>query len=61
MFENIGGTELLVILLVVFIFFGPKKLPEIGKGLGRGIAEFRKAMRGIQSDIENATKPDEKQ
>lgn len=59
MFENIGGTELLVSLLVVFIFFGPKKLPEIGKGLGKGIAEFRKAMRGIQSDIENATKPDE--
>jgi len=59
MFENIGGTDLLVILLVVFIFFGPKKLPEIGKGLGKGIAEFRKAMRGIQSDIENATKPDE--
>ncbi len=59
MLENIGGTELLVILLVVFIFFGPKKLPEIGKGLGKGIAEFRKAMRGIQSDIENATKPEE--
>jgi sec-independent protein translocase protein TatA len=60
MLENIGGTELLVILLVVFIFFGPKKLPEIGRGLGRGIVEFRKAMRGIQSDIENATKPEEK-
>lgn len=58
MFENIGGSELLVILFVVFIFFGPKKLPEIGKGLGKGIAEFQKAMRGIQSDIENATKPD---
>lgn len=59
MFENIGGAELLVILFVVFIFFGPKKLPEIGKGLGKGISEFRKAMRGIQSDIENAVKPDE--
>jgi sec-independent protein translocase protein TatA len=59
MFENIGGSELLVILFVVFIFFGPKKLPEIGKGLGKGISEFRKAMRGIQSDIENAVKPDE--
>lgn len=57
MLENIGGTELLVVLLVVFIFFGPKKLPEIGRSLGRGIVEFRKAMRGIQSDIENATKP----
>ena len=59
MLENIGGTELLVVLLVIFIFFGPKKLPEIGKSLGRGMAEFRSAMRGIQSDIENATKIDD--
>ena len=35
MFENIGGGELLLVLLVVFIFFGPKKLPELGKNLGR--------------------------
>ncbi len=60
MFENIGGTELIVILFVVFIFFGPKKLPEIGKGLGKGISEFKRAMRGIQDDIENATKIDSK-
>ncbi|MBI5473328.1 MAG: twin-arginine translocase TatA/TatE family subunit [Ignavibacteriae bacterium] len=60
MFENIGGTELLVVLFVIFIFFGPKKLPEIGKGLGKGIGEFRRAMRGIQTDIENATKLDDR-
>ncbi len=60
MFENIGGTELMVILFVVFIFFGPKKLPEIGKGLGKGIGEFKRAMRGIKDDIENATKIDPK-
>ena len=60
MFENIGGSELLVILFVVFIFFGPKKLPEIGKSLGRGLGEFRRAMRDIQTDIENATKIDSK-
>jgi sec-independent protein translocase protein TatA len=59
-FENIGGTELLVVLFVVFIFFGPKKLPEIGKSLGKGIGEFKRAMRGIQEDIEKAAKPDEK-
>jgi sec-independent protein translocase protein TatA len=56
MFENIGGTELLVILFVVFIFFGPKKLPEIGKNLGKGIREFKNAMRDIQNDIEKSTK-----
>jgi sec-independent protein translocase protein TatA len=60
MFENIGGTELLVVLFVVFIFFGPKKLPEIGKSLGKGISEFKRAMRGIQDDIEKATKIDPK-
>jgi sec-independent protein translocase protein TatA len=60
MFENIGGGELLVILFIIFIFFGPKKLPEIGKSIGKGIKEFRSAMRGIQEDIENSTKIDEK-
>ena len=56
MFENIGGSELLLILFVVFIFFGPKKLPELGKSIGKGIREFRGAMKGIQDDIQNSTK-----
>jgi sec-independent protein translocase protein TatA len=56
MFENIGGTELLVVLFVVFIFFGPKKLPEIGKNLGKAVREFKSAMRGIQDDIEKSTR-----
>jgi len=59
MFENIGGTELLLILFVVFIFFGPKKLPELGKSLGKGIREFRSAMRSLQNDIEKSTKIDQ--
>jgi sec-independent protein translocase protein TatA len=56
MFENIGGSEILVILFVVFIFFGPKKLPELGKNIGKGIREFRNAMSSVQRDIENSTK-----
>jgi sec-independent protein translocase protein TatA len=60
MFENIGGGELLLILLVVFIFFGPKKLPVLGKNLGKGIREFRNAMRGLQDDLEKSTKIDDK-
>jgi len=59
-FENIGGTEILVILFVVFIFFGPKKLPELGKNLGRGLREMKKAMRDIQDDVEKAVKEDGK-
>ena len=60
MFENIGGGEILLIMFIVFIFFGPKKLPELGKSLGKGIREFRGAMRGFQEDIKNSTKIDEK-
>ncbi len=56
MFENIGGTELLVVLFVVFIFFGPKKLPEIGKNLGKAVREFKGAIKGIQDDIEKSTR-----
>jgi len=49
---NIGGPEIILILLVVFVFFGAKKIPEIAKGLGEGIREFRKAARDVQTEIE---------
>ena len=51
MFENIGGPELLLILVVIFVFFGAKKIPEIAKGLGQGIREFRKAAHDIQEEV----------
>jgi sec-independent protein translocase protein TatA len=56
MFDNIGSSELLVVAFVAFLFFGPKKLPELGKSLGKGIREFKNAMRGIQDDIQKSTK-----
>lgn len=40
-----GGTELLVILLIVIILFGAKKIPDLAKGLGTGIKEFKKATK----------------
>lgn len=58
MLENIGGSELLLILFVVFLLFGPRKLPELGKTLGKGLREFRSAMRGIQDDINKVTRID---
>ncbi len=56
MFDNIGTGELLVVALVVFIFFGPKQLPEIGKKLGKGLKEFRDTLHGLEKDIQNSTK-----
>jgi sec-independent protein translocase protein TatA len=53
---NIGGPELIIILLVIFVFFGAKKIPEMAKGLGEGIREFRKAARDVQTKVEKETK-----
>ena len=49
---SIGAPELIIILVVALIVFGPKKLPELGKSLGKGLAEFRKASNELKSTIE---------
>jgi sec-independent protein translocase protein TatA len=53
---NLGTTEILLIVLVIVIFFGAKKIPELAQGLGKGIREFKKAAREIDNDDEADTK-----
>jgi sec-independent protein translocase protein TatB len=53
MFGSIGGQELLLILVLALIIFGPRKLPEIGKSLGRMMMEFRKASSEFRRTIED--------
>jgi TatA/E family protein of Tat protein translocase len=53
---GIGFQEMLIILVVVLIFFGPKRLPDLAKSLGKGIAEFRKASEEVRKGIEDAVK-----
>ena len=53
MFGTLGGPELFLILVIALIVFGPKKLPEIGKNMGRMIGEFRKASQDFQRTIED--------
>ena len=55
----IGGQEILVILLVVLIFFGGKKIPELMKGFGKGMREYKKAVSGLEDELSKET--DEKQ
>jgi sec-independent protein translocase protein TatB len=52
MFGTLGGPELFLILVIALIVFGPRKLPEIGKNLGRMMGEFRKASTDFQRTIE---------
>lgn len=51
MFGQIGMSELLVILVVVLLVFGPKKLPELARGLSRGINEFRRAADEVKQEL----------
>ena len=56
LFLNLGGGEIFVILLVVLLFFGSKRIPELAKGLGKGMREFKDAMSGIENEVRNAAK-----
>jgi len=51
----IGGSEIIVILLIVLVLFGSKKIPELMKGLGKGVKEYKKAMNGVDEEINNIT------
>ncbi|MCF7796663.1 MAG: twin-arginine translocase TatA/TatE family subunit [Lentisphaeria bacterium] len=53
-----GGWELLIILLFVLIFFGAKRLPEMARGLGKGIREFKGAISGITDEVNKAGQVD---
>ncbi len=55
LFLNLGGGEVFVIMLVVLLFFGAKGIPQVAKGLGRGMREFRDAMNGIEREINQET------
>ncbi len=55
---GIGGWEVVLILAVVLILFGAKKLPDLAKGLGQGIREFKKATSEVTQEIQNATRED---
>lgn len=52
--SNMGGQEILLILAVILIFFGAKKIPELARGLGKGIREFKDATKEIKEEVENS-------
>ena len=58
---NLGLTEMLLIGILLLIFFGPQKLPELGKSLGKGIQEFKRASREITDAVhEDSSRNDKK-
>jgi sec-independent protein translocase protein TatA len=55
LFGNLGTMELIIILVVGLLLFG-KRLPEVGKSLGKGIVEFKKGLKGVEDDVDNASR-----
>jgi len=57
---NIGTQELIIILIIVLLLFGAKRIPEIARSMGHGIREFKKATREISSNVNPKDEDDEK-
>ncbi len=59
MFGPLGGPELLLVFVIALIIFGPRKLPELGKSLGKSIAEFKRASNELRNTLEEEIRVDE--
>lgn len=59
-FLGLGGTEVIVILVIVLLLFGGKKIPELMKGLGRGIKDFKDASKGTEGEKKESVTPEKK-
>lgn len=51
----IGGQEIIIILLIVLVLFGGKKIPELMKGLGKGVKEYKNAVNSVEDEVKNTT------
>jgi TatA/E family protein of Tat protein translocase len=56
---NIGMQELIIIFIIALLIFGPRKLPELGKSLGKSIAEFKRASNELRNTLEEEIRVDE--
>ncbi len=61
MFGSIGIPELILIFIIALLLFGPKKLPEIGKTIGKAIREFRKTTEDVKKSIEEEIEKEDKE
>jgi sec-independent protein translocase protein TatA len=54
MFGNLGAGEIILIVLVVLLLFGAKKIPELARSIGKGMSEFKKGVKDVENEIKSA-------
>jgi len=54
MFGNLGAGEIVLIVLVILLLFGAKKIPELARGIGKGMSEFKKGLKDVENEIKSA-------
>lgn len=60
LFGTLGATEIIIIALIVLLLFGGRKIPELMKGIGKGVRSFRDGVKGIEEDIKVDEKENDK-
>jgi sec-independent protein translocase protein TatA len=60
LFQDIGVPEVIIILALALLLFGAKRLPEIGRGLGKGLREFKSATKGLSDDVKSGMEDEDK-
>jgi len=56
MFGNLGTGEIILIVLVILLLFGAKKIPDLARGIGKGMSEFKKGLKDVEDEIKDADK-----
>ena len=60
-FQNLGAGEIIILALVILLLFGGKKIPELMKGLGKGVKSFKEGINDVEDQINKAGEPEKKQ
>ncbi|HBG53637.1 MAG TPA: twin-arginine translocase TatA/TatE family subunit [Rikenellaceae bacterium] len=60
LFGTLGATEIIIIALIVLLLFGGRKIPELMKGIGKGVRSFKDGVKGIEEDIKGDDKENDK-
>jgi sec-independent protein translocase protein TatA len=61
MLGGIGAQEILLILLIILLLFGARKIPEIARGLGKSMSEFKKGLREVDDEIKKEEEPEKRE